>query len=228
MSAMAEYPPHPLVTELAKGLSEKDATSLKTFVDNVTKAEAAEAKAVEQARKVELTAAPEDSASAEDAKKNRTTAKENLTTERIKLAGALAKDPHLPALVTFAGFLGGPIQSSDTPPEDWLVLYLDWKLQTWMLLREDDIVSSYDIIDKTVPFKMRNVLWLEADASVTRGSGPPQKDELQARFLRGEFTRAGDFSASLAGGTFSAATGIFCEADTPLCCGRRTRLGQAA
>ena len=44
-----------------------------------------------------------------------------------------------------------------------------------------------------------------------------------AQFLRGGFIAAGDFSASLTGGTFSRATGLLCEVQTPGCCGKYTR-----
>ena len=49
----------------------------------------------------------------------------------------------------------------------------------------------------------------------------PQSDE--ARFLTGEFTRAGDFDYSETGGQSAAETGLFCP-NTPLCnCGPRSR-----
>jgi hypothetical protein len=48
-----------------------------------------------------------------------------------------------------------------------------------------------------------------------RGSGPQTGD---GRFLVGRLTQAGEFAASTTGGTFSAATGLLCEATTPGCC----------
>lgn len=140
---------------------------------------------------------------------------------RQELADALAADPNLPGLRNFAGFLGGKLDDSSSGT--WQLLYLDAKLLTWLLVRRDDIVCRQAVKDDTAPFAERDVIWLKTDASLSRGSGPLQRDEVQARFLRGDFTRAEDLAASLTGGTFSAATGIFCEANTVGCCGRNTR-----
>lgn len=137
--------------------------------------------------------------------------------EPAALATGLATAPDLPELVAFAGFLGAPVARGE---EIWQLLYLDWRLLSWLLVLRDRIYHRDRITDPTAPSGRRDVIWVDSRASVSRGSGPQSIEE---RFLRGDFTRAGDFRASLTGGTFSAATGIFCEASTPQCCGRQTR-----
>jgi hypothetical protein len=134
------------------------------------------------------------------------------------LADALARTPDLPDLVTFSGFLGGVVD--DSSGEFWQLLYLDAKLLTWLLVQKDGIVYRDRIKDERAFGGQRDVLWVQADTAVGRGSRP---QSAQTRFLRGAFTAAGDFAASLPVGTSAPATGIFCDAQTPGCCGRYTR-----
>jgi hypothetical protein len=54
---------------------------------------------------------------------------------------------------------------------------------------------------------------------VVPGGAP---EAVEARFVTGEFTRAGDFEGSAPGVTTAAPTGIFCPT-TPSCCTRYTR-----
>jgi hypothetical protein len=138
-----------------------------------------------------------------------------------ELADALANDPSVTPLVAFAGFLGGSIKRPGKKP--WRVFYLDPKLVTWLIMNEDDIVAREQLVDPTAPFGQRDMIWLRSSASVTDGSGQPRTQDIEAEFLRGDFVGAGDFSASLTGGTFSRATGLLCEVQTPGCCGRRTQ-----
>ena len=146
------------------------------------------------------------------------------------ITDALAGDPSVPELVTFAGFLGGSFK--DKNETTWRFLYLDPKLVTWLVVNQDDIVLHRQLRDVAMPTTadytdenaiLRDLIWLKTSASVTEGSGPPRTHEIEAQFLRGDFIGAGDFSASLAGGTFSRATGLLCEVQTPGCCGRYTR-----
>lgn len=147
------------------------------------------------------------------------------TPERI--ANALADDPTVAQLVTFAGFLGGSF--TDSQARTWRLFYLDPKLLTWLLFDEADLLLHRELTDLTMLSTddderiVRDLIWLRSSASVTEGSGPPRPSELEAQFLRGDFIGAGDFSESLTGGTFSRATGLLCEVQTPGCCGRRTR-----
>jgi hypothetical protein len=142
----------------------------------------------------------------------------------MALANSLANESHVPELVTFAGFLGGTLEyTAGRETTKWRLLYLDAKLVTWLLVRESEIVQRASVEDRRTPFGGRDVIWIAADTSVSRGSGAPQPEEVQARYLRGDFTRAGDFAATINSGTFSSPTGVFCEHPTPGCCGRRTR-----
>lgn len=141
-----------------------------------------------------------------------------------ELANALAKAPHVPELVTFAGYLGGTlVYTMGEETTNWRLLYLDAKLVTWLLVPESEIVQRGSVEDPRTPFGGRDVIWIGADCSVSRGSGALRPEEVQARYLRGEFTRAGDFAATINSGTFASPTGVFCEHPTPGCCGRRTR-----
>lgn len=135
------------------------------------------------------------------------------------LAGAAADT--VPALVTFAGFIGDTIkQPGVTPARAWRVLYLDTSLRTWLLIEENGIVDASDVQDDTVPTTgRRDVLWVGRGTSVATGGTP---ESVQARFVTGEFTRAGDFEASAPGVTAAPETGIFCPT-TPSCCYRTTR-----
>jgi len=134
-------------------------------------------------------------------------------------AADLAGASELPELVIFAGFLGDTVTHPGAG-KDWRLLYLDWRLLTWLLVQEDGIVLAEKVSDETAPSGMRDVIWVKAEASVRSGSGP---QSVEARFLTGEFTRAGDFEAPLTGGTFAGSTGVFCEAKTVNCCYRRSR-----
>jgi hypothetical protein len=140
-----------------------------------------------------------------------------------ELANELANLTDLPELYTFAGYLGGLVADEKDPTKaNWQLLYLDAKLLTWLLLDEASIVLTNRVDDETSPLGSRDYVWLKTDASVSRGEGPPQPNEIQARFLRGDFVSAGDFAASVTGGTFASVTGPACPL-TPGCCGIRTR-----
>jgi hypothetical protein len=135
-------------------------------------------------------------------------------------ADALAQAANLPDLVTFAGFLGGIVQHPRTNV-DWRVLYLDWQLRTWLLVEDAEIRLAQRVTDDTVPTGERDVIWVDTDAAVGKGAG---SQSVEARFLTGEFTRAGDFDDTpTGGGTIAAATGVFCEAKSVGCCYSRSR-----
>ena len=138
--------------------------------------------------------------------------------EKNVVATTLANQENLPELILVAGFLGGPVKRDR---EDWRLLYLDSRLQTWLLIMENDIVVHQRLDDDHAPSGKRDALWVNGTATMVHGSGSRANE---GRFLVGDFTTAGDFAASATGGTFSAATGLLCEASTPGCCvGRRTR-----
>jgi hypothetical protein len=138
--------------------------------------------------------------------------------EKNELAAALANQANLPDLTLFAGFLGGPVPHDGAT---WRLFYLDARLDNWLLVPQDDIVVHQRLNDDRAPSGRRDALWIRGTATLVRGSGSRAGE---GRFLVGEFTRAGDFAASTTGGTFSAASGLLCEATTPGCCwGARSR-----
>ena len=129
-----------------------------------------------------------------------------------------AKETDGPHLVMFAGFFGPTVELAE---KTWRVLYIDLQLAEWLVFQENEIVASDAVEDDNVPFDhKRDVLWVRVDATVGRGDA---SQSLEAQFLTGDFTRAGDFDAPLTGGTLGAATGVFCQARTPSCCRNRSR-----
>ncbi len=186
---MADLVPHPLVTSVAQKLAEGDGSTLK------------------QATVALLKDAGERGATEEDV----TATELDMATENA-LATAFANQANLPSLSLFAGFLGGPVTENG---ETWRLLYLDSRLDSWMLVPEDAIVVHQQLTDDKAPSSRRDVLWVDGTANLVHGSGPRTN---HGRFLVGELTRAGNFAASTSGGTFSAATGLLCEATTPGCC----------
>ena len=115
-------------------------------------------------------------------------------------------------LVTFTGYLGPQISWSG---QQWRLLYLDLRLECWLLIEESGIVDAQQVRDDTAPNGKCDLIWVKADAAVGAGRGS-QSDE--ARFLTGQFTRAGDSEPSWNGGTQTASTGPFCA--SVLCCRR--------
>jgi hypothetical protein len=203
---MAQLVPHPVVAALAEGLGKGAETSFLHDYHKVRRAAAYAAAGQADADEVAQ-------------------ARSDLDMRAEELAKELAEDSHLPELNAFAGFLGGVLldDRKGTSQAIWRLLYLDAKLLTWLLVKEDEIVLRSTVRDATAPFENRDVIWLKSDASLSEGSGPPQPNEVQARFLRGSFTRAGDFAATLSGGTFAPAGGLPDGIFTWGCCGRRTR-----
>jgi hypothetical protein len=118
--------------------------------------------------------------------------------------------------VSFVGFVSGWIERPGTDTR-WLLMYPEAQPQSWLLLEGSGIVHTGTMANEVAPEGPRNVVWVRRDAAVGTGSGP-QSDE--ARFLTGEFTRAGDFYAAPAGGTNAASTGVFCGGNTAFCCRR--------
>ncbi len=204
--AVLDLKPHPLVSEVAIGLFVRRAAPLPTGADQ-------RAKEVVTALDSAASAAGEMPDSAPD---------------RL-YSQALADSSGLPALVTFAGYLGATLQKDDkvrpvvgSPYRGlWSVLYLDTRLWNWLLVRTDGIVFRDAIFDEKAPCKQRDVLWVTADTAVGLGDGSLA---VEAQFLTGTFTQAGDFDDRPAGGgTLTAATGVFCEASSFGCCLRKSR-----
>jgi hypothetical protein len=193
---MTDLVPHPLVTSVALKLAQKKFGTLQTDADPLLK---------KVAGKRAITAATYSDA----VKKAKSSTH---ASEKDALATAFANQANLPGLSLFAGFLGGPVDHENVT---WRLLYLDSQLDSWMLVPEDAIIVNQQLTDENAPSGVRDVLWVDSTANLLRGSGARTND---GRFLVGELTRAGDFAASTGGGTFSAASGLLCEATTPGCC----------
>jgi hypothetical protein len=203
---MEDLVPHPLVTSVALRLAETNVGTLQTDAAALVK------KTTQYVASAGVTAATYREAAAR-AKDDRLD-----VAEKNDLAAALANQANLHGLSLFAGFLGGPASDQGTT---WRLLYLDSRLDTWVLVPRDAIIVHERLNDDNAPAGKRDVLWVDATANVLHGSGPRTNE---GRFLVGELTRAGDFVASATGGTFSVATGLLCETTTPgRCLSDRTR-----
>jgi acyl-homoserine lactone acylase PvdQ len=236
---MADLVPHELITALALRLSEKR-PELKQQADALAKAaaavkiaDAAAQKATEElgkaaaAMEAELTEATTEQADAaaetaaekaSAARAAQALAREDVNKSFGELVTALAASGWLPDMVTFAGYLAEKV----TQPGgggDWQVLYTDLPLVKWLLVEDKGILYNTTIHDDSSPFQKRDVIWVDEDASVGMGMG---SQSVEARFLTGEFTRAGDFGAPPAGGPIAGSTGVFCEARTVGCCTKKS------
>jgi hypothetical protein len=122
-----------------------------------------------------------------------------------------------PSLTIFAGYLGDEWQDPVDAGTRWWPLFFDAAMSKGMLVNTDDI-EIYDARkDDTAAFGKRDYIWVQVDKSIRVGTGPP------AFWLNGSFTRAGDFAASVSGGTIGPQGGILRDATTPTCCGIRSR-----
>jgi hypothetical protein len=218
---MADLTPHPLVVWVALKLAQDDvgtlrddaATALlKHMPDAVQRTTQAEKNVagggVRQAAAERRAEAVKNVTSKEfaDALRRATVAEKN------ELATAFANQANLASMSLFAGFLGGEIPHEG---KMWRLLYLDARLTSWMLMPNEAIIEWQRLEDKNAPSGRRDVLWVDSTANLITGSGPRTND---GRFLVGELTRAGDYAPATSGGTFSAASGLLCEATTPGCC----------
>jgi hypothetical protein len=201
---MADLVPHPLVTRVGLDLAEKQVGTLEVAARALLNAVSPPGEEVDRPAYAIAADTSDDDGEFPD--------------EKNDLAEALADQANLPDLSLFAGFLGGPVTHKGA---EWRLLYLDARLDNWLLVPDDDIIVHQRLDDDKAPSGLRDALWVRGSATVVRGSGSRANE---GRFLVGEFTRAGDFAASTTGGTFSAASGLLCEATTPGCCwGARSR-----
>jgi hypothetical protein len=122
-------------------------------------------------------------------------------------------DPRRPPVVMFAGYLGPSVWGPGN--KRWRLLYQDAKAASWLLVFEEAIVLHDRVEDKKAAFRLRDVIWVTADAPVRQGT---EEESQQARFLAGTFTNAGDLHATLRDANPPApGSGILC-APTPECC----------
>jgi hypothetical protein len=184
--------PHPLISAVVEGLKERKVAL--TPVDQLG----------DLAPPVKPS---EPDAATKGGGKKKTTPPVPESDEEKDRALQLAGTAYIPTLVTFAGFVGATLVREPGSDATWTLLYLDPQLSSWLLVPTEGIVARDRILDEHAPHKERDVIWVTGDASVGVGNGSLS---VQAQFLTGEFTRAGDFEVSPNGGTMAAATGIFC------------------
>jgi hypothetical protein len=122
-----------------------------------------------------------------------------------------------PSLTIFAGYLGDQWQDPTNANTQWWPLFFDAAMSKGMLVDKDDIEIFDARTEETAAFGKRDYIWVNVDKPIRVGTGPP------AFWLNGSFTRAGDFAASVSGGTIAPQQGILRDATTPTCCGMRSR-----
>jgi hypothetical protein len=215
--------PHPLVVELVQRL-------LKRRVKRYTHADKKELaeKLTDPANVAAVQGAGEDDAGKQTIDHALSavldTSLDDLTEDETKRLVQAAEGIDFPEVVAFTGYLGGTV--TETPPGrggSWRILYLDSQLQNWRLIPDEDILVFSRMDDDDAAFNKRDVIWVASDALTASGDAPP-RPEAQAKYLRGDFTRAGDL---LEGGTgvgpgTDPQTGVFCPI-TPRCCTRSVR-----
>jgi hypothetical protein len=155
---------------------------------------------------------------AQDAVADLITAVAAADTADAKAAAVENADPDTKQLVQ-----GATAERAAIPSEtDWIVFYLDARLQTWLHVQREWIVLRRTVHDHLSPFGSHDVIWVRAQAPIRHGSGP---QSIQQRFLTGDFTRAGDFDAPPTGGTFSSPSGLLCAGvGSPGCCPHHTNV----
>jgi hypothetical protein len=127
-------------------------------------------------------------------------------------------DPRRAQVVVFAGYLG-PAQTDPFPDhgniQTWRLLYQDEKARSWLMVPEGAIVLFHRCEDHKAAFRLRDYIWVRADAPVRQGT---EDESEQARFLVGTFTCASDLHDALSQASpASPGSGILC-APTPECC----------
>jgi hypothetical protein len=133
---------------------------------------------------------------------------------------ALALAVDTPEQVVFAGYTGALIERPEDSKRIWRVFYLDPRLFRWMLVESKNVRLWRRVETQESPTGDCDYIWVNYDAPVASGSGP---QSIEAPFLSGDFTRAGDFEAPSGGRGGGTSTGLFCDARTPSCCRKYTR-----
>src|SRR5262245_3491766 len=92
------------------------------------------------------------------------------------LATMFANQANLPGLIVIVGYVGAKIPQGTAT---WRLVYLDARLDSWLLVDESNIVVNEKLKDPEAPMGEYDVLWINATANIMRGSGPQTND---ARF----------------------------------------------
>jgi hypothetical protein len=207
---MADLAPHPLVLTIGKEMAKHGDQDLRDAVDKLENALPADGEPL----------ATGGTGSAVGVAAARGPLYDDGVAPQVKnaVAKALGEQVALQDLVLFAGYLGPRLRYKGV---GWRLLYLDERLQRWLLAPEEGIVDEERLYDQHAAFECRDAMWVKGDARVIQGMGPRS---MEGRFLVGDITGAADVAPAPAGGMQAAATGLFCEAATPNCCyGARSR-----
>lgn len=93
-----------------------------------------------------------------------------------------------PSLVALTGQL---LPSSDP---GWRRLYRDWALQTWVLLRVNDVLHHAYVASSRAAFGGYDVVWVRSEAEVGPARRQLQLGDGEEGFLTGPFVRADDLA----------------------------------
>ena len=139
--------------------------------------------------------------------------KKSVTAGDKDLIAALKKRTKPIATMTLTGFIG------DSEDRDWLRLYVDETLNTFVVVRWEDVLGRETRKLDGGPPEGVDVIWVSREARVSHGQREPEIKAEEARFLQGDFMAAGELEGAVAtrdGGSSSG--GLFCDATTPGCC----------
>lgn len=126
----------------------------------------------------------------------------------------------------FPGYFGGAVNDPNKDTDNngnllvWQVLFLDWSLHRWLLLRLPDIEWFDRVTDDTAAAGERDYVWVAPESLVGRGDSATSA----AAVVRGgAFSRAGDLASSLRGDTNTGRGNLFESLDPYGGCGRYSR-----
>jgi len=135
--------------------------------------------------------------------------------------GAGRPDPTLAALsarvrpmqlTTLTGYVG----PGDDP--DWLRLYEDETLNTFLIIRREDVVNHERRYKEDAAQLTIDVIWLSQGVQLARGRRQPRPNVDEARFIIGDFLTAGDVAGAALAARRSGAGALFGDAGSPTCC----------
>jgi hypothetical protein len=122
----------------------------------------------------------------------------------------------LAALVDLEGYIAAYVDHNGS---DWMLLYLDRRLQNWVLIPESAVKRYERTNDELKVFRTPDIVWVKRDATLCVGRGA---HTVELRFLSGTLTTAGELDQTL-GSRGGGEPGLFAPSP-PFCnCGSRTR-----
>jgi hypothetical protein len=128
--------------------------------------------------------------------------------------GTRARSPDLEVI---QGYNGSCVCEKRFEPAEqwWHVIFLDIRLSKWVIVPWEAMQLYERREDPSLPFGYADRIWVAADARIGVGDVTTSVDAL---WLSGDFTRAGDFRSSLGTASGSSTSGVLCDAITPRCC----------